>query len=111
MDEADDLHARGVGAGRGPAGLAAAGAASGLDVLLLDAAPQPGGQIWRARQGVVVQSVERALAGSGNARVLAGTRVVMALPGRALLVDGPDGARRVHWNKLVLATGARERQL
>jgi NADPH-dependent 2,4-dienoyl-CoA reductase/sulfur reductase-like enzyme len=44
-------------------------------------------------------------------RVLAGTRVVMALPERTLLIDGPDGARRLRWNNLVLATGARERLL
>jgi len=87
--------------------------AEGLDVLLLDAAPLPGGQIWRARQGVAAPPVARMLArfAPGSVRVLAGTRVVMALPGRALLIDGPDGARRVRWNNLILATGARERLL
>ena len=110
MSESDDLHARVVIVGAGPAGLAAARSA-GLDVLLVDAAPQAGGQIWRARQGVVAEPVERALAGLSNVRVLTGTRVVMALPERTLLIDGPDGARRLRWNKLVLATGARERLL
>ena len=114
-DTHPELHARVVIVGAGPAGLAAAGVASaaGLDVLLLDAAPLPGGQIWRARQGVAAQPVARALGrlASAGVRVLAGTRVVMALSGRVLLIDGPHGAQRVHWNKLVLATGARERLL
>jgi len=76
------LHAQVVVVGAGPAGLAAAraAAAAGCDVLLLDAAPQPGGQIWRARQGVAAPPVADALArlaGTG-ARLLAGSRVTMA---------------------------------
>ena len=110
-----ELHAHVVIVGAGPAGLAAAQAASaaGLDVLLLDAAPQAGGQIWRARQGVAAEPVVRALArlAPAGVRVKAGTRVVMALPERTLLIDGPDGAQRLRWNALVLATGARERLL
>jgi len=118
MLESDDnieLHARVVVVGAGPAGLAAATVASaaGLAVLLLDAAPVPGGQIWRARQGVAAEPVARAQArlASAGVRVLSGTRVVMALPGRVLLIDGPQGARRLRWNRLILATGARERLL
>ncbi len=114
-DDSSELHVRVVVVGAGPAGLAAATAASaaGLDVLLLDAAPAPGGQIWRARQGVAAAPVARALArlAPAGVRLMAGTRVVMALPDRALLIDGPDGARRLRWDRLVLATGARERLL
>ena len=110
-----ELHAHVVVVGAGPAGLAAATVASaaGLDVLLLDAASLPGGQIWRARQGVAAEPVARALErlASAGVRVLAGTRVVMALPERVLLIDGPQGARRLRWNRLILATGARERLL
>ena len=101
--------------GAGPAGLAAAAKASaaGVDVVLLDAAPAPGGQIWRARHAVAAAPVARALARLAGAgvQVLTGTRVVMALPERTLLIDGPDGAFRLHWDRLILATGARERLL
>lgn len=113
MTESDNAALVVVGAG--PAGLSAAMAAAeaGVDVLLLDAAPVAGGQIWRARRGVPAQPVARAstrLARAG-VRVLAGARVTMALPERTLLVDTPQGARRVRWQRLVLATGARERLL
>jgi NADPH-dependent 2,4-dienoyl-CoA reductase/sulfur reductase-like enzyme len=118
MPEADieaDARPRVVIVGAGPAGLAAAQAlaAERLDAVLLDAAPQPGGQVWRARQGVVAPPVARALGRLARAGVpvLAGTRVAMSLPGRWLLVDGPGGARRLRWSHLVLATGARERLL
>jgi NADPH-dependent 2,4-dienoyl-CoA reductase/sulfur reductase-like enzyme len=105
--------------GAGPAGLAAAqaAAAGGATVLLLDGAPAVGGQVWRARQGVPAPEVAGALARFASAQagagvqVLAGTRVVMALPDRALLIDGPQGARRLRWERLILATGARERLL
>ena len=116
MNESDNpvaLDAGLVVVGAGPAGLAAAlvAAQAGVDVLLLDAAPIAGGQVWRARRGVAAGPVARAstrLARAG-VRVLAGTRVVMALPDRTLLVDGPAGGCRVRWQRLVLATGARER--
>ena len=118
MPEADniaELHAQVVVIGAGPAGLAAATAASaaGLAVLLLDSAPVPGGQVWRARQGVAAPPVARALArlAPAGVRVVADTRVVMALPDRVLLVAGPQGAHRLRWDRLILATGARERLL
>jgi D-hydroxyproline dehydrogenase subunit alpha len=115
LDNGRELHARVVVVGAGPGGLAAAAAASaaGIDVVLLDAAPLPGGQIWRARRGVAAEPVARALArlAAARVRVLAGTRVTMALPDRTLLIDGPLGAQRLRWERLVLATGARERLL
>jgi NADPH-dependent 2,4-dienoyl-CoA reductase/sulfur reductase-like enzyme len=123
--------ARIVVLGAGPAGLAAARAAaralraargdapgaSGAqpepDVLLVDAAPLPGGQIWRARRGIVHEETGRALdeLAALGVRVLAATRVVAALPQRRLLIDGPEGAQCLRWQRLVLAGGARERLL
>jgi NADPH-dependent 2,4-dienoyl-CoA reductase/sulfur reductase-like enzyme len=101
--------------GAGPAGLAAATAAAqrGVDVVLIDAAPLAGGQVWRARRGVAAEPAAQALEclARAGAQVLAGARVVMPLPGRELLVEGPDGARPLRWSRLVLATGARERLL
>jgi D-hydroxyproline dehydrogenase subunit alpha len=113
MAESDMLRAQVVVVGAGPAGLAAAQAAvaAACDVLLLDAAPQAGGQVWRARRGVVAAPVADALARLAGARVLAGTRVAMVLPDNTLLLDGPQGAQRLRWERLILATGARERLL
>ncbi|MEO5688401.1 MAG: FAD/NAD(P)-binding oxidoreductase [Burkholderiaceae bacterium] len=115
LDNAGALRASLVVVGAGPAGLAAALAAAqaGVDVVLLDAAPGAGGQIWRARRGLAVEPVARALRRLARAgvRVLTGTRVVLPLPDRTLLLDGPAGAQRLHWARLVLATGARERLL
>ena len=117
--EADEspppLEADVVVVGAGPGGLAAAVAAArgGASVLLLDAAPLAGGQIWRARRGLLADEVARALdaLGVAGARVLPATRVAFALPERGLLVEGPEGGRVVRWRRLVLATGARERLL
>src|SRR4051812_50059901 len=96
-DEGAPLHACVVIVGAGPGGLAAAVAASaaGVDVLLLDAAPLPGGQIWRARQGVAAEPVARALArlASAGVRVLAGSRGGVGLPGRTPAVGRPPGGR------------------
>lgn len=51
MREACDL----VVVGAGPGGLAAAcrAAEAGLEVLVLDTQPEPGGQVWRDRKSVV----------------------------------------------------------
>ena len=114
-DKAPALRAGLVVVGAGPAGIAAALAAArdGVDTVLLDGAPVAGGQVWRARQGVAAEPVAQALARLAQAgvRVLAGTRVVMPLPDRLLLIDGPEGARHLLWARLVVATGARERLL
>jgi len=101
--------------GAGPAGLAAglAAAGAGAAVTLVDALPEPGGQIWRGRWSRPPAGASapwfRALRASAITLRL-GRRVVTADPGHLGLV-GPDGAERVPYDRLVLATGARERFL
>jgi NADPH-dependent 2,4-dienoyl-CoA reductase/sulfur reductase-like enzyme len=102
--------ARALRAAHGPRRTAAAGQGG---VVLVDAAPWPGGQIWRARRGVVHAAAEQTLAAFAglDVRVVGATRVVGVLPQRTLLLEGPEGARRLCWQRLVLAGGARERLL
>jgi NADPH-dependent 2,4-dienoyl-CoA reductase/sulfur reductase-like enzyme len=115
--------------GAGPAGIAAAcrAAEAGASVLLLDEAPAPGGQIWRrspaagAAPGRLARRWLDRLAASG-ARGLDGAAVLDVLPGArcgpgdagsgpplALLVEHAGRALRVEAQRLVVATGARER--
>jgi D-hydroxyproline dehydrogenase subunit alpha len=95
--------------GAGPAGLAACCAAgeAGCRVGLIDDNPDWGGQIWR--QAVHARShywFARAL--RARVELLAGARVVAnPLPG-VVLAETADGALRLRYNRLVLATGARE---
>ncbi len=97
--------------GAGPAGLAAAHAAAGhgARVLLLDAQPRHGGQVWRHD---VVHGAPRA---ARDAIAALDGRVdwraqhqVVAADGRRLLTETPDGAVEIEAAQLVLATGARE---
>jgi NADPH-dependent 2,4-dienoyl-CoA reductase/sulfur reductase-like enzyme len=100
--------------GGGPAGLAAAAyaAETGARVLLLDRGPGPGGQIWRHRAtppGAArpwIRRVERSGVGT-----LYGTSVVDAPGPGALLVEHRGRPLEVRYERLVLATGARERFL
>jgi NADPH-dependent 2,4-dienoyl-CoA reductase/sulfur reductase-like enzyme len=101
--------------GAGPAGLSAAvtAAAQGSSVVLVDAAPRPGGQYWRHREGddSLPQSIREGLSG------------VVFLPSHAIwhvertnsdftihaLRDGT--ARQIRSRTVVVATGAYDRQL
>lgn len=102
-------------AGAGPAGIAAACAASetGAGVALLDDNPEPGGQIWRHdqthRPSPVAQAWLERLQRS-SAVYLGQSRIVSAHD-RLLTVEQTDGALEVEYRKLILATGARERFL
>ncbi|MYM23323.1 FAD-dependent oxidoreductase [Duganella sp. FT135W] len=103
--------------GAGPAGLAAAhaAAAKGAQVGVIDDNPLAGGQIWRG--GPEKQSDARApqlwhaLHRADNVEFLQQTRVMYAPQPNHLLVQTPDAAHTVHYKKLILATGARERLL
>ncbi|MBL8300556.1 MAG: FAD-dependent oxidoreductase [Rhodanobacteraceae bacterium] len=102
--------------GAGPAGIAAAVSAerAGARALLVDMQAEPGGQIWRGQWARPTLAPARqwldALRGSPvDARY--GLRLVdFAEPGLAVF-DTAQGAVRVRCERLVIATGARERQL
>jgi len=93
--------------GAGPAGLAAARAASGrgLTLMLLDDNPLPGGQIWRARAGQVTAEVGQLPA---DVTLLTQTRVAAILGPRQLLLEEASGSRTLSFETLILCTGARE---
>jgi D-hydroxyproline dehydrogenase subunit alpha len=104
--------------GAGPAGLAAAHAAAqrGARVAVLDDNPLPGGQIWR--QGPAfgaaapLRAALRVLAAQPRVTCWPRARVAAVLPSRELLVDsGEAGGVRLGYDRLILATGARERLL
>lgn len=107
--------------GAGPAGIAAAIAASraGRRVMLLDAGLTPGGQIWRHAPDSAPSADARPwLRELGDAPVtcLSGASVVDLHeaeqgPGFTMLVEQGKAARRVDTSVVVLATGARERFL
>ncbi len=100
--------------GAGPAGLAAADAASadGQAVLLIDENAEPGGQIWRGGPGRWQDKRARrlwdGLRERTHVRVLCGARVVAAAGPGKLLLDTADGALTLDWERAILCGGARE---
>jgi D-hydroxyproline dehydrogenase subunit alpha len=107
---AESLEAQVAVVGGGPAGLSAAvhAAEAGARTLLVDTNARPGGQIWRHRSDppAAARAWLARLARSG-ARVVSGATVVDGA-GHELLIDADGSARRVRFERLVLATGARE---
>lgn len=98
--------------GAGPAGLAAAAAAAqrGARVGIVDSQMRAGGQVWRHDAAYGVPEVARkamAALDGGTVDWLPQTQVAMAQPGW-LLADAPRGALQLRYQRLVLATGARE---
>ena len=105
--------------GAGPAGLAAAQAAAqtGVMVTLLDDNPAPGGQVWRNGPQHLAPSrsraVQQALIQSG-VTVHTGCRVIGVREPQVLMLDAAntsDAPATLTWDRLILATGARERFL
>jgi NADPH-dependent 2,4-dienoyl-CoA reductase/sulfur reductase-like enzyme len=101
--------------GAGPAGIAAACAASecGKRVLLVDDNPSAGGQIWRGdhdHHRIAASWFERIRrAGIDTAY---GATVIDADPDiRSITVERPGGSKRLTYETLIVATGARERFL
>lgn len=109
--------------GAGPAGLSAARTASqhGLSVVLLDEQSTPGGQIYRSitqpaprDQQILGPDYYRgqALAKSLNGDTVeyrSNTTVWALEDNLSLCTSGPDGSRRVHARRVLIATGAQER--
>jgi NADPH-dependent 2,4-dienoyl-CoA reductase/sulfur reductase-like enzyme len=110
-------HVQVVIVGAGPAGLAAAqsAAAAGANVVIVDDNPQPGGQIWRG--GLLQSSDAEASALWSDLKALPQvqwflqSRIVAVLPRAALLLETPQQSVILHYDKLIIATGARERLL
>jgi D-hydroxyproline dehydrogenase subunit alpha len=102
--------------GAGPAGMAAAACAgeSGVRVGLVDDNFRPGGQIWRSQT-----AREPALEAGGwlerlrasRVESLCGVRVFDAPEMGVLLAETADDLCELRYDKLILATGARERFL
>ncbi|WP_446742627.1 FAD/NAD(P)-dependent oxidoreductase [Silvibacterium acidisoli] len=104
--------------GAGPAGMAAAVAASRgrLRVAVLDDNAAAGGQIWRRGLGETAEPAKQKMLHAFKecgAVLLAGRRVVQA-PEPGVLeawCDETNVLERYHYDRLILATGARERFL
>ncbi|MES2016207.1 MAG: FAD/NAD(P)-binding oxidoreductase [Pseudomonadota bacterium] len=100
--------------GAGPAGLAAAEAASrdGQAVLVLDENHGPGGQIWRGGPAhwndARAAKLWRALGARAHVKFLHGTRLVAQGAPGTLLLENDEGARALAWQRLIICSGARE---
>ena len=102
--------------GAGPAGLAAAvtAARAGAAVTLVDALPEPGGQIWRGQWAGHPLGLARAWFQALRASAVElrlGRRVITAPAAGRLGLLGPEGAETLPYDRLILAAGARERFL
>jgi NADPH-dependent 2,4-dienoyl-CoA reductase/sulfur reductase-like enzyme len=96
--------------GAGPAGIAAAVSAArgGAHVGVLDDNPAPGGQIWRRRRA---GAVTRTLSSAGTIALLSSVRAIAPLGSRALIAESPVTAYEIGYDRLIIATGSRERFL
>jgi NADPH-dependent 2,4-dienoyl-CoA reductase/sulfur reductase-like enzyme len=101
--------------GAGPAGLAAASAAARkAQVTIADDNPNVGGQIWRAELGKNRSPQAKQIIGSldsGNITILNNAAVVGIDSQQRLSANSPEGTFEIGWDKLIVATGARERFL
>jgi D-hydroxyproline dehydrogenase subunit alpha len=87
--------------GAGPAGIfAARAAARKAQVLVLDDNLRPGGQIWR--RNPLLSALP------GNVTLKTGVRVLGPWQEHSLLLETPDGSTILEYDRLILATGARE---
>jgi NADPH-dependent 2,4-dienoyl-CoA reductase/sulfur reductase-like enzyme len=100
--------------GAGPAGIAAACAAgSAANVGLVDDNLTQGGQIWRGGKPPAGDRVAIWINRFQNAKVerIFGTQIVSAPAPKILVAERNGEPLELHYDKLILATGARERFL
>ncbi|MFN7928109.1 MAG: FAD/NAD(P)-binding oxidoreductase [Blastocatellia bacterium] len=102
--------------GGGPAGLAAAVAArqSGAQVAVVDDNPYPGGQIWRGEHAHASPPAAAhwfARVQTAQPEFINGAQIYDQPEAGVLLAETLAGKRELHYQKLILATGARERFL
>jgi NADPH-dependent 2,4-dienoyl-CoA reductase/sulfur reductase-like enzyme len=99
--------------GAGPAGLAAActAAENGRRTALVDDTPWLGGQIWRGQQAhPTIPEATQWVARFKRTKATLLDQCTILGPGgrRVLLGEHPTGPRQIEWDRLILATGARE---
>ncbi|MGC9224373.1 MAG: FAD-dependent oxidoreductase [Terracidiphilus sp.] len=108
-----------VGAGPGGIAAAAIAAAAGMRVCLLDAHPGLGGQVWRGIGAGTARSYPhggkfahwKARLDASGCEIWQGWQVVDAPRQRRLRVESDVESREIEFERLILATGARERFL
>jgi NADPH-dependent 2,4-dienoyl-CoA reductase/sulfur reductase-like enzyme len=97
--------------GAGPAGLAAATSAakSTSAIGLIDDNPVIGGQIWRGGvQSTPTEQARRWFEETGAVTVLNSARVIALLKPGVVVVETATHTLEVHFERLIIATGARE---
>src|SRR5262245_26926950 len=103
--------------GAGPSGIAAAyeAARHGQQVIVVDDNPAAGGQIWRGEEKKLSSSPEAAewlrKVRETKAEFLTGARIFAAPETGVLLAEALTGVYELRYQRLILATGARERFL
>jgi NADPH-dependent 2,4-dienoyl-CoA reductase/sulfur reductase-like enzyme len=100
--------------GGGAAGMSAAISASSKKVLIVDDNPRLGGQIWRNEIGkikspearILIEKIER-----NKIQIINNAQIFAAKSEKILLAETANETLELNFEKLILATGARERFL
>ena len=100
--------------GGGAAGMAAAISAAEKRVLIVDDNAKLGGQIWRSELGKIKSPEAQLLLeklAQKKIEIINNAQVFAADTNTTLLAETPTGALKLRFERLILATGARERFL